>query len=147
MITEVQFQSRLRSLIRNECGGEAFKVANKFAVGLPDPFIKIPGQHPIFVEVKREIPLKSGKDRSDVAVKLSDKQRRVIRDFHAVGMPAGWLVFIPESRGNHRLISGVDPWPERWPTSNCVDLPTVKYEQGATVQLIIADMIGKCDVR
>lgn len=99
------FQSELVDAAKAE-GGHAFKMSNRFLVGVPDLFVKLPIYQSCFIECKREDwPKMPG---TALRIALTPKQRAHLRAAQKAGQPAGWVVAFERGRGEFELLAGTD---------------------------------------
>lgn len=114
-------------------GGEAFKMSNRFLVGVPDLFVQLPNHPTALIEVKYE---QRKKMDGIVHVCLTGPQQNRIRLIQKAGGVAGWVLVVRVGLGRYlwhaSRIIGSD-WPvemrimqERqhgrlWPMATIVD--------------------------
>lgn len=75
-MSEQQMQNLIISDTK-KLGGFAFKLSNRFTVGIPDLFISLPNYGMVLIECKfiSKFPVK----KSNIDIKLTPKQRQIIR--------------------------------------------------------------------
>ena len=95
-MNELALQSLVVSSIR-QFGGFSFKLANRFLVGIPDLFIKLPGLPSSIYEVKIS---KISADRKVAHLKVSALQWKFMDDYFDAGGIGGIISFAKiDSRG------------------------------------------------
>lgn len=79
----------------NDDGGKAYKMSNRFMIGVSDLIIKMPGYQAGFMEIKRnDVAASTLKRGISVKLDLSALQIRFLEDFQKAGMPAGVGAFL-----------------------------------------------------
>lgn len=88
---ELQAQSLVVKAVK-EHGGVAFKMANRFLVGVSDLFVQLPGCHSYLWEVK----LAKGHPNSqaNMVVNVTSMQAKFIEDVNKSGGKAGVISFV-----------------------------------------------------
>lgn len=90
MISELSLQKDVVDAVR-EAGGFAFKLTNRFTVGVADLLVKLPGEATRMVEVKFR------KDYKNVAAivkfKITPMQRSFLTKYRDAGGQGGLMVF------------------------------------------------------
>jgi len=104
-IKETDLQTELKDATI-AAGGYAYKMSNRFLVGVLDLFEQMPGMPTITLEVKyiRKFP-KDGM----VAVELTPHQIRTINNTNKAGGNAGWIVIVRRGPGEYAWHAGRNP--------------------------------------
>lgn len=115
MTTEIKLQREIVEVVR-AAGGFAFKLSNRFLIGVPDLFVKLPWHSAAFYEVKlAKLPAATRKTEIELAV--TPLQDKFLREAHAAGVRTGVISLVV--RGNEfgmHITQGVHPllsW-HRW---------------------------------
>jgi hypothetical protein len=96
---EASFQTELLETMR-KAGWHAFKVAKISVGGVPDLYVKAPGEPAVWMELKFE-KFHPGHSVSGVPVNLTPLQRQFMRKEQQVGGHAGWVICTSPG-GSHR---------------------------------------------
>ncbi|KKN51106.1 hypothetical protein LCGC14_0626160 [marine sediment metagenome] len=102
---ELDVQALLVKTVR-DMGGFAYKLSNRFKVGVLDLLVQLPPYPTVLIEVKCPItPVHVA-----IPVALTAQQRRFMRDYQWAGGYAGWLVVAQCTRGGRFMMyTGTDP--------------------------------------
>lgn len=95
---EIQLQAELCKEARSQ-GGFAFKMSNRFLVGVPDLFCQIPSLRTTLLEIKierRQTPL--------LEAKLTEHQKNYLQRINDSGGVAGWATFVPKGRAGNYIV-------------------------------------------
>lgn len=108
-MSELQMQRLIIEDVK-KCGGFAFKMSNRFMVGVPDLYIATPRHWPVLVECKfvKELPKRK---TTSVLLNLTPKQRHFIRQTQYGGGYSGWVIGLKMKIGNKnhwKFAVGVD---------------------------------------
>ena len=105
---ETKFQSLLvKAAI--DAGGHAFKMSNRFLVGVPDLFVVLPGQPGCIIECKRDDWPTLGSTR--IRAEATPKQASNIAKLRKAGQIAGLCVMVEMGDGSCLILAqpGADP--------------------------------------
>lgn len=94
-VNELALQKLVIDSIR-EFGGFSFKLANRFLVGIPDLFIKLPGLPAAIYEVKIS---KISRDKKVAHLKVSPLQWKTLDDYYDAGGVGGIISFAKLEKG------------------------------------------------
>lgn len=109
-MNEREFQ---RCLVQESerAGGYAFKMSNRFMVGVPDLFIKIPDFPVVLLECKMGRPVRNvhyPSSRFTSSTGVTAQQARHLKRAQQAGVAAGWAVCVPGESGNCKIYVSVD---------------------------------------
>lgn len=124
---ELQAQSLVVKAVR-EHGGVAFKMANRFLVGVSDLFVQLPGCPSALWEVKLNKMKWGSKDT--IVLDLTTMQENFLRDLIKAGGKGGVISFVQDA---HDLYFTVQPGPMR----NFYEHFYTKLDRGRREQKIV----------
>lgn len=100
---ELDYQKLIIDVVRTH-GGAAFKLSNRFLVGVSDLLVKLPALPPALLEVKLDaIPVKSNL----IGLSVTVPQKRFLAAFGQAGMHTG-IVSIIHKKGLFGIWIGLD---------------------------------------
>lgn len=130
---ELHLQSLVIKAVKDH-GGVAFKMANRFLIGVPDLFIQLPGCSSTLWEVKLT-KTKFGV-RNSVLVNLTKAQENFLRDVIRAGGSGGVMSFIQD---RHTLYFSAQSGPVRHFGTNLYTL----LEKGKREEIIVDTLLRR----